>query len=130
MKATDLMIGDWINTPAGIAQVELINNSGNNCIVGIIGGNGGIITDLQPIPLTAEILEKNGFMLFRSSFTVWYVENYIWNAPIKYYLRKEDKGWHFGYENHNGYHFICNIMFVHQLQHALKLCGIEKEIII
>lgn len=72
---------------------------------------------LSPVPLTPEILEKNGF---------------VYNAiPFA-------DGWEqFGltlYRGGNGYRINCGINVsliidcVHQLQLALRLCGIDKEI--
>ena len=72
-----------------------------------------------PVEITSEILEKNGF---------------VYNAiPFV-------DGWEqFGltlYRGGNGYRIDCGmnvsliIDCVHELQHALRLCGIEKEITI
>lgn len=90
--------------------------------------------ELHPIPLTAEILEKNGFIKVRDF--LWEIRTqdtcikYEWHGKImleitKKLTRKDKYG-------------RCNIaaftvgwmddMFVHELQHALRLCGIEKEI--
>lgn len=71
------------------------------------------------IPLTAEILEKNGFVYNDLPFV---------------------QSWEqFGlslYSGGNGYRIVCGnnialiIDSVHELQHCLKLCGIEKEIVV
>ena len=74
--------------------------------------------NIFPIPLTTEVLEKNGF---------------VYNAiPFV-------DGWEqFGltlYRGGNGYRIDCGINvsliidYVHELQHALRLCSISKEIV-
>ena len=85
---------------------------------------GGIWCEfLDPIQITAEILEKN-----------WFTPC-IWNGKdgwsITYPIRNGVKVcvssdfFHFGYFGHDS---KIPLFFVHQLQHALRLCGIEKEI--
>ena len=67
---------------------------------------------LEPIPLTPEILEKNRFIQENESW--WY------------------KDFRIVLDNSKGESLICGrqvkFTYVHQLQHALRLCGIEKEI--
>ena len=111
MKASELMFGDWVNLSkgnwsenrqVGLVDIEMIAES---------------VYLAEPIPLTPEILEKNGF---------------VYNA-IPFI-----DGWEqFGltlYRGGNGYRINCGINvsliidYVHQLQHALRLCGIDKEI--
>lgn len=95
---------------------------------------------LEPIPLTPEILEKNGFTMQRDTVSkrfVWFddtgrngttVSIFLYDPPIcgvKVLVKIETDCSHkTGVDSiHN-----CDIEFVHQLQHALRLCGIEKEI--
>ena len=80
---------------------------------------------LSPIPLTPEILEKNGFKKDEKL-----EEMYYWNWGIGNNCVSYDKEtgivriFHvFGYLV-----FVLPLSYVHELQHALKLCGIEKEI--
>ena len=88
----------------------------------------------EPIPLTPEILEKNGFEIIDNmypfpTFRCDDRENYLCITI----------GFPEGNKTRRKYPFIeiygkdiyvdyLIINFVHQLQHALKLCGIEKEI--
>lgn len=52
MKAADLMIGDWVVKPSGhirtMGRAEFSNDD-------------AWFEDTKPIPLTTEILEKNGW---------------------------------------------------------------------
>lgn len=111
MKATELMIGDWVidtytNKPFRIEAVKEKMGEG-----------------LEPIHLTPEILKKNGFEYYHKNFA-----STDYDSPFKL----EMVGW--PDENGNGGLWLINglfkIRFVHELQHALRLCEIEKEIVL
>ena len=121
MKATDLMIGDWVlvkDAPSaefrpcrvtiGLLRNLLISNETKRSV--------------KPIPLTKEILEKNGFYKSevgkRDEIGNYFLEKY--DAPILFFSIHYDDGRDIGNR----------IEYVHELQHALKLCGIEKEIVL
>ena len=76
--------------------------------------------NIFPIPLTAEILEKNGFTRFGTGYILkdrhFGLENPSTpgNYLDNYWLRVSIKA--------------VRIEFIHELQHAIRLCGIEKEI--
>ena len=78
--------------------------------------------DIEPIPLTAEILEKNGFVGELCSNGIDYVSE---EYKLRIICKTNDVGWTI-YANHFG--LDKKDVFVHELQHALRLCGIEKEI--
>ena len=79
---------------------------------------------LSPIPLTSEILEKNGFLEDPNGI-LYLKEN------LKFGLKKDiDYGYWFVDRADNYKEYICTCGFVHELQHLLKLCGIEKEIVL
>jgi hypothetical protein len=73
MKITDITNGDWVKVIEGdneyIGQVRAVNSITNYCIV-FVGGDGHgsdhdvFIEDIQPIRLSQEILEKNGFYFY------------------------------------------------------------------
>lgn len=115
MKANELMIGDWVKTQYGFEKVREINAES------IYAKNGGYdLEELSPIHLTAEILEKNGLLKgegFELDFSrhhrlkvilLWTDAKGVSRTQITFYLHKPQ--------------------YVHELQHALRLCGIEKEI--
>ena len=83
--------------------------------------------DLAGIPLTPEILEKNGF---------GYIEK---DENLSHYYLGEphfckDMNLHIGTDNTGRFwlnyynNAIYGLRYVHQLQHAIRLCRIEKEI--
>lgn len=107
--------------------------------------DGGIWCDfLDPIPLTPEILEKNGFRRAKEQETALstvYMSPYpvrvceaakvkvvFYDLPIcgvNVLVQIEADTRSGG--GVNSLH-SCDIEYVHQLQHALRICGIEKEI--
>lgn len=116
MKATELMIGDWISyggKPVQVLQLSRTEYKG-----------------FEPIPLTPEILEKNangGWCNYqsepngRSIYHIGEVAVYVeWEQIVPSpYIELQGLGDTF----FKGY-----IDYVHELQHALKLCGINLEI--
>lgn len=115
MKASELMTEDWVDYNGTYQQIEEINGTDNQ--VYLTEDEVVDCPDVYPIPLTKEILEKNGW---------------VWNnLPFEQYW--EQYGLCLYYAG-NGYRIVCGINVcmmvdsVHQLQHALKICGIEKEI--
>lgn len=87
---------------------------------------------LHPIPITEELLEKNGFTV--NGYAIMTIDEHTW---LEYYffehrLRRIWKGvdeW----QNHSEvrdvtYQNHCH--FVHELQHALRECGVMKEFVL
>ncbi len=122
MKASELAFGDWVmplrKSIRKPCQVVSIDGGTNTCWIDSDEYSGLLsCSDLERIPLSTEILEKNGFHYNDLPFV---------------------QSWEqFGLSLHlggNGYRINCGqnvaivIDSVHQLQHALRLCGIEKDI--
>ena len=125
MKANEIQIGDWVYSTfsklpckvmylklheSGYASVETTN------VVGVKD-----IASLSPIPLTPEILEKNGFKKYNELYRLDVAEGVFVNADFK---SKEP----FVSIHNTCYRATPICWYLHQLQHALRLCGIEKEI--
>ena len=132
MNSNELMLGDWVldaefdrNIPRRVEIIEprRVWLEGNNLYQPI--------RTIQPIPLTAEILEKNGF-----ERTTCGVDSiiYTFSDDDEYYAlaidEYTDSIWRVEYTNCEMSFPLVRIMvlFVHELQHALRLCGIEKDI--
>lgn len=131
MKANELMIGDWVLVRRPLHRCEKVR-------VKSVIGNGTIEAKtrdglkafgelvVKPIPLTKEILEKNGFKQIGEKF-IWgeIDDDLIEITPSinnSYRIKISVADLMIG----------CSIWcsYVHELQHALKLCAITKEIIL
>jgi hypothetical protein len=143
MKKEDLMIGDWVNIQTEkdgepmYSQVEQLWE----CEI-----DADFQTDYEnvyPIELTEEILHKNGFkndVLAQksiiaegaSNFSVilFSEDNRIKLDNIDEYLNSFNK-WSVHIDTED-MRTMCTaeITYVHELQHLLKLCKIEKELIL
>lgn len=130
MRAEDLQIGDWVRNDLGETQrVVELREEGAMLFYNDIYQYG----DIQPIPLTPEILEKNGFIK-RYNYQWEYRDNSC-TIVISIAPQIEIDGEILGTPPINvileGALFNINMtsdMCVHQLQHAINLCGITKEI--
>lgn len=134
MKATDLMIGDWVIRRCVPEEPMRLYNMNSSRGIAYLDQDGRGVAELfeniEPIPLTPKILDKNKF------FQVGYPNN-VYELNKQYYLDHYDafkpKLWvlYFGnYMRGKVEDTKIKITYVHELQHALKLCGIEKEIIL
>jgi hypothetical protein len=147
MKAEDLMIGDWVcladgNLPleeryfkikylAILAGVSWVNQ-GTNAPIGL-GDDESLIPvfrdEIYPIPLTSEILEKNGILYEKQSY--YYVIEDNKDLECTYYIQQVQDDWAIGVDiGAYDCSIFARIKHVHQLQHTLRLCGIDKEIVI
>lgn len=135
------MIGDWVQdiTPVVIDAISNEDICTYRAEHGYITANP---SNLKPIPLTAEILEKNGFhkQKWNDLVTEFVFAKDLNQSPqtvIQFtFYSKEIEGvrsllkmWtksKFGH-GQNDVH-LCGIYYVHELQHALRLCGIDKTI--
>ena len=134
MKANELMIGDWLKcsdpTPFRITDIETEKGTS---YFSVIGDDGWVVDggELEPIPLTAEILERNCKNILR-----WKGKGYEWtwynedDGYIELSSRAEGETCKDGFfvSANGGEYQLFTIHYVHELQHALRLCGIEKEI--
>lgn len=83
-------------------------------------------SSFDPIPLTPKILEKNEFTLKED-------EKGMYGVTIAPYYTRDDVPFEVFCDGEPfaiWFKDPVNIKYVHQLQHALRLCGIEKEMIL
>jgi hypothetical protein len=138
MKAAELQIGDWVyNTynrkPEQVCEIR-------EHMVMLAYNDLYDYDEIEPIPLTSEILEQNGF---------WRVPQPGCANPYHWELEQRDEDGETLYKivayntpfrgifiqinnpcDCESISFCKQIEHVHELQHALRLCGIDKEIII
>lgn len=123
MKAEDLMIKDWYYWEADGKKYPLRVTKDTFKL------SNEDISNFEPIPLTPEILEKNDILYEKQSY--YYVIEDNKDLECTYYIQQVQEDWAIGVDTGVYYCSVfAKIKYVHELQHALKLCGIDKDIII
>ena len=116
MKANELMIGDWVNyidKPKQITELSEIYNP--------------LYDYYKPIPLTPQLLRRLGFdrrkgyWLLEEGWVITITESsskqFVRLAVINY-LKVEQAEYITGW---------LDVIYLHELQHAMKLCRIDKK---
>lgn len=131
LKISDLSVGDWVmvnERPRKIRVLADVWNGSNEVLVGYVAHvnpNGynvvfyKPIEKVEPIPITAEILEANGIhRTYEDDEYAIFRGDGLW--AVKY----SDGDWELSTPP------VCrvDIKYIHQLQHALRLVGVDKEI--
>ena len=121
MDYRGLMVGDWLldkeeGLPRRVTQVT--SDVLGGCAPGVILENGMDYQECEPIPLTAEILEANGFELCSNGWIVWTSTNdkevaWLYNSLSIITCTTESI-------------YLETCCYVHELQHALRLCGLNE----
>lgn len=135
-KCSEFMIGDWVQDSAHFPmQVEVV---GEDYLYADFEGNEGDMWEFDdkleppyPIPLTKEILKKNGF--FQKSINpkifILYVNEKV---SLRYNFDNNifEKICIIDYTKINKrvqqILFLCRCEYVHELQHALRLTGLKE----
>lgn len=140
MRAEELQIGDWVmplkkklkGIPGKVITIDggtgvcWIDSKDYSCLVPC--------SDVERIPITPEILEKNGFeKLDFSHFQIGDRRLVLdadgrWDGPLSWHWVVTEMD-----TNAKGQpvvldYYVATINYVHELQHALRICGITKEI--
>lgn len=135
LKISDLSVGDWVHHDFYEVDMRVVNIYGNReSVIAASRSNRGITCHLDhftPIPITAEILEANGWEKGR-------------RGEVYHYLRLDKNSTLYVHASTNGWrveitydaagilrttHLMPDVVSVHQLQHILRLAGVEKEIV-
>ena len=140
MKASELSINDWAHfhykngfkeeVSFDFKVTQLPHRYGNEnqvwgkSVDGKHHGNIGDVSKIEPVPITTEILEKNfgekidGEYFYGDEFCELYINEI------------SDSIWRVEYDcvEMNGIpRQSNNVFFVHELQHALRLCGFNDK---
>ena len=145
MKATELMIGDWVclkddtkcEFPLKVDGVltDDISLEGE----GFLGGVDGLI---RPIPITPEILEKNGWHFDLTPYEKdlneccgmsidkhWCYADTNIDISLFFPITGEEMG-RLDVNNHHLKRYLefvlRDTLYVHELQRALRLCGLDE----
>ena len=139
MRPEELMIGDLVQLSSyqgrvnGIIRLREVHTAEEKWMTIIHFGDNYYeqmrVDILEPIPLTPEILEKNGFKHLDISSTEDTINRFVWrystdsqNIDLSYNKFTKD------YMLDSFRIHMFPIIYVHELQHALRMGGIEKEI--
>ena len=125
IKCRDLMVGDWITDNHGFQwQIAAV---GDDYAYATFEGNEADPWEFddkddqpQPIPLSAEILEKNGFIKVNS-------QRYDYGSPdTDCYVKVNPKKNMIHVNGRNANSNLYSHSFIHELQRALRLCGLNE----
>ena len=121
MNVYDLMIGDFVRFDEDTCVIEELRVDGTAVLVAMntdltsVDGDQVDVEELYPIPLTKEILVKNGFE--KTWNGDWQLKEYSTIIISKnYYVEIFERS--------------IRIDYVHELQHMLHAACIEKELTI
>ena len=126
MNASELMRGDWVNLFGTPCQVKDIVDDG------VINYE----KDCTPIPLTTEILDKNGFKkethfidwndrtLYKVGYDMYIIMNFYEGDNFTLCKLYEDS------DEGTMVIDIATVNYVHKLQHALDVCNAKQEIVL
>lgn len=129
MKLEELMLNDWVLYNENLCKVARISERL------FLEKDGKVfyapIEKISPIPITAEILEKNGFIKIKregGSYEYEISEDFFDVLIYEW----SDSIWVYRYDSTemNLPHTQTTQSYVHELQHALRLNGIDKDIIL
>jgi hypothetical protein len=121
LKISDLSVGDWVKIQGVIREIDYLYGKNNVCDTPI--------EFVEPIPITPEILEKNGWSEFSDYHNSWKLDiasdKRVWMFKNSHDWTFQVMSWGLGHNHSVAKAYIKDI---HELQHALRLAGIEKDI--
>lgn len=137
LKISDLSVGDWVRIEEECSTISSIYHNGAAYADEVALTRNGICTgvklvsELHPIPITEEILEKNGW----STDGMYAILRIDEHRHLEYYYHEHRlRKYYCGVDEWQNHAKVTDITFavhcysVHQLQHALRLAGVDKEI--
>lgn len=130
MEANEMMYGDLVMYGGHLCRFIISNDS--TYLLRLSDGSQYLpiaCNDAEPISLTPEILEKNGFDIVQDgdTLTIWKQKddeygNEVFDITI--YASKNERSFDTSIRYRGA--IRKNIYFVHELQHALRLCWMNN----
>ena len=131
MKATELMIGDWVgrvfdDKRIDYRQVDWIRTGE----IGLRYQKVWAIGCIEPIPLTPEILEKNGWE--KIDFSHYQINDRTlvldadgkWDGEVSWHWVVTEMSTNSKGQNVVLDYYVATLNYVHELQRALRCCGL------
>lgn len=136
LKISDLSVGDWVEIDHEDygwhpAQINVCGDLGIGVYFKDIDPEEEYdctLSQARPIPITPEILEANGWEKDGRGYK-WSNEKhrvFVWLKKFSHFVDVVEMDKQFATKNSC---IEVSQLFVHQLQHALRLAGVGKEII-
>ena len=122
MTQSEYIPGDWVKASDQLCRVEevFVNRLTKEYEYTLVYPNGNssriVIGEIEPIPLTPEILEKNGWEHQDDVYFKEYSHRKLVVIDEKACIINESCSL-----------FLCKVEFVHQLQHLLFGLGVNEE---
>lgn len=139
LSCRDLMVDDWVYLPSIMSDdkypVQVLEIQ-DDCIKYYCGDKKMMVgfKYIEPIPLTLGILEKNGMHLYNrntKSLMEWCNHSGCFKEDENYRVELSiDNDGKIRWTINGDEYTIMPLDYVHQLQQALRLCGINHEIIL
>ena len=128
MKVKELKIGDWVlagGSPIkidelveGIDALTLYDDETNEV-------KDYSYDDLSPIPLTSEILEKNGW---KEDDEIWGIDNAFGQLHIEFFSNGKEIEAMVSVTDNRDVCCLKQIKHIHQLQHILWALGMDDDL--
>ena len=123
------MIGDWVHIDESSCKIQSLTKLNEYSALGeyaylYIGHTKYV----KGIPLTPEILEKNGFKFIKDSEFSISSEKLLSDNTYIYIRLHKVEGWsiHISYRGMEDFELNIHLRHVHTLQHAFRLCGLNE----
>lgn len=134
LKISDLSVGDWVRCRQWNGRIQRIAMHDGATVEVIIEGDCGQlymykqIYEINPIPITPEILEENGFVRNGGVYKLSDKKHLVFVGlkEFSHFVDVEEMNGQFATKSSR---IEVSQLFVHQLQHALRLAGVDKEIV-
>ena len=144
ISVSDLSVGDWVCAEQLCGAHSKPKLTPPMKVVGLGDGAGGWVnlmidpeqgdpfefepSEIRGVPITAEVLEKNGLEYFDdgNDAVIFLCCDMFWAR-----LCVGDTFWQVGIYNEDRLDaVVCNVKHIHELQHALRLAKVGKEIVL
>lgn len=145
MNREDLMIGDLVNFNGTIDKVQEILFVEGKGYCASFAASATLfpisLDKITPIPITPELLLNNGFLVQNEKHQIYnlrvdderllFPDNIKMQAIVKTHYKEHPKGqYEFTWVLDCPWLESLKLQYVHEFQHALKLCKFNKDIII
>lgn len=132
IKPEDLRIGDIVKVKTVSGEVKLcivqslMQGARGASVKEINNDNNGYTMDISPIPLTPELLEKNGFQeeKYRNYGTSEWYDYYHYDLGINIVYEVEENKFAAYLDGKK----LREIQYAHELQHILWALGLNAEL--